>query len=391
MTPPDGKLSVSAHGTAEIVLGELLPNKQYFFKVNVHVRRSLGEVVISSDIMGAKTPAVEDDHSEVEDDVRQIDVDLTANEVTSSTAYLTWRFFSSEEKRFVDGVQLRFTRLLPDGTTPASGVPGTSPFIHRDTNFFLLEDLEADTDYAVDLYLIPSHRARVELVSARGIKIKTTGPSKDPYTFSVRLSVRETFVNGALLVWDGVPSPQQKYVHLYQILFVEEDNAVAGGDVRSVFKEAKIDSTNSVVLRHLAQDTRYQVWLKAFLRNGKTSKSNFVEVLTSGDNLAATASPSHGPGGSNAEANSYYNSLLAASIIAAFAILALLIVTGFYLKRTTTYKAVISGGNRSSSSSEMMNKRPPNGYGRRRSQDTAMSDLSRSSFEMNGMDNGNKT
>ena len=32
----------------------------------------------------------------------------------------------------------RFLQLSGDGS-PASGVPGTTPFIHRDTNFFLLQ------------------------------------------------------------------------------------------------------------------------------------------------------------------------------------------------------------------------------------------------------------
>ena len=53
---------------------------------------------------------------------------------------------------------------LQDGRA-ASGVPGTTPFIHRDTNFFLLEDLTSDTEYRVDVYLIPVPLAEKELAS----------------------------------------------------------------------------------------------------------------------------------------------------------------------------------------------------------------------------------
>ena len=44
-------------------------------------------------------------------------------------------------------------------------MPGTTPFIHRDTNFFLLEDLRPDTEYRVDVYLIPVPLAEKELAS----------------------------------------------------------------------------------------------------------------------------------------------------------------------------------------------------------------------------------
>ena len=55
----------------------------------------------------------------------------------------------------------------------ASGVPGTTPFIHRDTNFFLLEDLRPDTEYRVDVYLIPVPLAEKELASDDVLTFRT--------------------------------------------------------------------------------------------------------------------------------------------------------------------------------------------------------------------------
>lgn len=101
----------------------------------------------------------------------EIDVQLAAKEVTSVSAVLVWRFFSAEEKQFIDGVQIRYVELR--GGQPASGVPGTTPFIHRDTNFFVLEDLKPDTEYQVDIYLIPVPKARTELISESVLSFKT--------------------------------------------------------------------------------------------------------------------------------------------------------------------------------------------------------------------------
>ena len=52
-------------------------------------------------------------------------------------------------------------------------MPGTTPFIHRDTNFFLLEDLRPDTEYRVDVYLIPVPLAEKELASDDVLTFRT--------------------------------------------------------------------------------------------------------------------------------------------------------------------------------------------------------------------------
>lgn len=179
ITPKDGKLSVSSGDEASVVLSELSPNQQYFLKIDLHVRKNDEEAILSSGIVSARTPEVETPAEPAlpTTNIERLDVSLTTKEITASTAEVKWRFFSQTEKAFIDGVQLRFTELREDGE-PATGVPATSPFIHRDTNFFLLENLKADTAYEVDLYLIPMPRATTEMVSERGIKIRTAQPSK---------------------------------------------------------------------------------------------------------------------------------------------------------------------------------------------------------------------
>ena len=83
----------------------------------------------------------------------------------------------------IDGVQIRFTNLI-DGSTQAAGVPGTTPFIHRDTNFFLLPDLNPDTEYQVDLYLIPVPKSKIELTSDTVLTFKTMAPEEGRVNFT---------------------------------------------------------------------------------------------------------------------------------------------------------------------------------------------------------------
>ena len=69
----------------------------------------------------------------------------------------------------------RFTKLSPNGS-PSSDFPGTSPFLHRDTNFYTLEDLDPSSQYDIDLYIIPAPGAAVEMVSERSVLLRTRDP-----------------------------------------------------------------------------------------------------------------------------------------------------------------------------------------------------------------------
>lgn len=40
--------------------------------------------------------------------INSVDLQLRAADVTSVSAYVTWRFFDAQEKPYIDGVQLRF-------------------------------------------------------------------------------------------------------------------------------------------------------------------------------------------------------------------------------------------------------------------------------------------
>lgn len=76
----------------------------------------------------------------------------------------------------------------------------------------------------------------------------------DPYTFSVELFSERVSGTTIDLGWTGVPSPQQKYVNLYRVLYVEDDkNSI---ETQSVFKVAKFDSMKSMRLKRLKMDTR---------------------------------------------------------------------------------------------------------------------------------------
>ena len=85
----------------------------------------------------------------------------------------------------------------------------------------------------------------------------------------------------------------------------------------------------------LVSDQEYQIWLEAYLTNGKTIQSNVLTFHT--EIVDPSALPTTRDEGVTEE-HSYYSSMVAAAIVATFALMGLAIILYFYLRRHTTYK-----------------------------------------------------
>ncbi len=169
-------------------------------------------------------------------------------------------------------------------------MPLTSPFLHRDTNFYLMTSLAPETEYEVDLYLIPNAKAarEGELVSSREVAFSTRPKPIDPFSL-INLSAWTDTVGSDFITlsWasSGVSGPKHHLVSLYRVLYSEHHvNEVEAAE--SVYVEAKQGLPDGARLEGLRSATRYQVWVEAYLRNGKIAKSNVLDITTAeGSNL----------------------------------------------------------------------------------------------------------
>ena len=78
--PEGGTISVDPEGRSRLVLAELLPNQQYFLKVELHLMTVEGggeESVIASDVVSARTAAVEPSTTELQVNTSNISSYLT--------------------------------------------------------------------------------------------------------------------------------------------------------------------------------------------------------------------------------------------------------------------------------------------------------------------------
>jgi len=265
-----------------------------------------------------------------------VDMNLTASRITTDSARITWRHLAEiDEKPNIDGIQLRYQILDKTTDYPLTVVPETSPFIHRDTNYYVFENLKPDTKYEIELDLIPIHEPKIIFWSGKKAQF-VTREYVDPYDFLPQLSVLNITWNSVEVGWTGIPSPDQKFVNIYRVIY-HSINSDITREESSVFKISKLDSPKRLVVNGLDSDLEYQIWLEAYLTNGKIVKSNVEEFRTHTSSYSLAV-----PRTDEAQSTDYYQSMVAAAIIAALALLVLVVILYFYLKRHTTYKANIT-------------------------------------------------
>ncbi|XP_018020730.1 putative epidermal cell surface receptor [Hyalella azteca] len=202
--------------------------------------------------------------------------------------------------------------------------------------------------------------------------LSTTPP--DPYQFPLHLSLGTVTDQSAVVHYSGVPEPEEKYVNVYQLVYLRESDRVhghlyrsphdhhqygenvneAGGGSRGPPDGAGPLEPYQFVVRDLKSDQTYQLWLVAYLSNGRTIKSNVLDVRTNASTLPvpqrseldATSLDAPHPAtspASPATPATYYSSMVAAAAVAAVACVALLAVVAVLVRRQTLATAAING------------------------------------------------
>ncbi|KAI5706021.1 hypothetical protein M8J75_004117 [Diaphorina citri] len=312
----------------EFELGGLEPDTFYKIKISVVLRDI--QNVPSSQILSVKTPPAATSSTTLPP-VIPVQADLRAVEVNSTWAKISWRKFTDFELQFIDGVQLRYKEL--DGKVYAA-----TPLIHRAVTAYTIEDLKSDATYEVGIFFIPFPGQSTELQAHNTIHISTT-IENDPYKFELVLDVHHLKSSSVEVSWGGVPYPEDKYVNIFRIIYQSE----GGKEDYSQFKLAKRDLPASNLVTDLKPNTRYRLWLEAYLTNGRIKKSNVKDFVTKAGPLPV-ASTQQGKLEATplVEAHDYYGPLVVVSILAAVAIVSSLILLLILAKKHGHNKAPIT-------------------------------------------------
>ncbi|CAH1393102.1 unnamed protein product [Nezara viridula] len=304
LAPPD---DIIATPELEFKLEGLTANTEYKIKITV-VMRDLDNSPVSQ-ILTVKTPPASFSTPTLPPAI-PVDPDLHVVDVNSTSATLSWRKFAEKELQFIDGVQLRYKEI-------EGKVYQATPLIHRAVTSYTIEDLKPESQYEVGMLLIPFPGQTTELQSQKTVHISTT-MENDPYKFELVLDMHHIKSTSVEVSWSGVPYPEDKYVNIFRAIYQYE----GGREDMNSFKVAKRDSPSGTLIQGLKPDTRYRLWIEAYLTNGKIKKSNVKDFITKkGSGSSVDITQGKFEGASLAEVNDYYGPLVGVSILAAIAIL----------------------------------------------------------------------
>ncbi|XP_054261640.1 putative epidermal cell surface receptor isoform X1 [Macrosteles quadrilineatus] len=328
LAPPDDLIATPE---LEFELGNLEPNTTYKIKISIVLRDLQNSPV--SDILTVKTLPKTTSATLYPPEI-PVDPELRVAELNATWVKLVWRTFNEFELQFIDGVQIRYKE-------PHAQVFSATPLIHRAVTSYTIEDLKPDTLYQVGIYFIPFPDQTTELRAHENIEI-TTAIENDPYSFDLVVDVHHVKTSTVELTWSGVPYPEDKYINIFRAIYQSEGER----EDFSSFKVAKRDSPPNTLITGLKPNTRYHLWLEAYLTNGKIKKSNVKDFTTKAGVVPASDSLQ---GKLEAtplvESSDYYGPLVAVSILATLAIAAVIILSLILMRKHGHNKAPITAAN----------------------------------------------
>lgn len=270
-----------------------------------------------------------------------VDAELQASSISQRSAQIRWRKLNETVLKYVDGIQLRYRDLDANAQ-----VWTMTPFIHRELSHYRLDELKPDTSYQVDIVLMPFQNQSTEVVSSHPLQIHTLAVV-DLYDFNISLRLENLSAHSVLVVWRGFPRPQYNFVNVYRVVYIDEKERTE----QHTFKLAKSADRPSLLLKNLKANNKYQVWLEAYLKNGKRRVSEVQEFVTkpglSGRGKAArqnngvlSGSLSAGGGipGEDGSTGNYFGTMLAVSGVAAVLALACLLLLLLLLRQSAGTK-----------------------------------------------------
>ncbi|XP_066984324.1 uncharacterized protein sas isoform X7 [Macrobrachium rosenbergii] len=313
----------------DYILNDLKPSTQYAMQVMLTI---MGADPIMSPVFsynspgGASTPPTTTPLARLD-----IDAQLYVSEITKTSAKVSWRIFNQEELKYIDGVQLKY---IAKGKL----IPKFSQMFHRNNDQMDLRDLQPGTEYTVDLVFITHKNQSTEVSNTKPYVFETL-PEEDKYAFDIVITAGNVTSQTAEIFYSGVSELEEKLVHVYKAVYLREE-----GNIQSeAFKIPKADEERKIFLSELKPDVEYEVWLDAYLTNGRKKKSNVITIKTKAGQLPKPERSEVDPALSDKQIHySYYPALVAVAIIAAIACVGFLGLLVILLRKQNHAKAHIN-------------------------------------------------
>lgn len=236
----------------EYHLGNLKPDTNYFLQIEVIIEAL--KYGPTSEIVKLYQPPLPVTSSTTSTTttttlppIIMLDMQLTGKALDATSIQLTWRAFSAQEGKFIDGIQIRYKKTDVEGEEWAY-----SPMLHRNTKQYVLDELNSGLTYAVDLIFHSVEGLSTNIVSSKPIVVELPVPPRDEFAFSVHIYPDDVAINEGQIDIElrDMPRPVSKYVNIAKLCYQNADNN------ELMYEYINIDETAKFSFSNLRSNTR---------------------------------------------------------------------------------------------------------------------------------------
>ncbi|UXI16979.1 glycogen phosphorylase [Sarcoptes scabiei] len=289
----------------EYHLGKLHPDATYFLQIELMIETltagpisEIYKVYLPS--LPVTTSTTTTTTTSTLPPIIMLDMRLSVEDIDSTTVQVHWRPFTAQEKKFIDGVQIRY-RVAGSSSESEHPIEDQnvtetdsdindykedeelwkySQILHRDNTEYRLEKLSPGRSYVIDLMLISINEINTNIISSKPLMFEKSSSllsdPKNPYQFDFIIQPTDIkFEMGQIdIELRNLPQPIDKYVHVAKIQYQNTKT------FETFYSFASIDQTNRIALSNLLPNNKYKLWIDLFLTNGNIISSNTVDLIT---------------------------------------------------------------------------------------------------------------
>lgn len=229
----------------EYHLGNLNPDTTYFLQVEIVVEAlktgPLSEVYrVYLPPLPVTPPSTTTTTTSTLPPIIMLDMNLSVQLIDSTSVKVSWRPFTTQEKKFMDGLQIRYRKVDGDEEWVYSQI------LHRNINSFVIHSLQPGFAYTVDLVFTSIDGINSNIVSNKQAIINIPGLPKDEFQFDLHIFPDDVTINDGHVDIEvrNLPTPVSKFVNVAKVYYQNMDTSEIIHDYVNIDESGKFSFSN---------------------------------------------------------------------------------------------------------------------------------------------------
>lgn len=178
-----------------------------------------------------------------------LDMKLDTELIDPTTVRVSWRPFTAQEKKFIDGMQIRYKKSDADMEAEWA----YSGILHRSTNVYEIKSLQPGATYMIDLMFTSIDGVKSNIVSTKQAMIDIPPAVRNEYQFDVHIYPDDVTINEGHVDVEArhLPTPVNKYIQVAKVFYQNMDTS------ETLHHFVNVDESGKLSFANLHPNTRY--------------------------------------------------------------------------------------------------------------------------------------